>query len=227
MKKNIIKKIVLPIGIVIVCLICSIISNDYILGGITLIAGFLNAYYMAIGKWYNYIFGIIFNVTYLVACYVNGLYGLGIFTICIYLPLQVYGLINWKKNQQNNNVEAKSFNAKKSFILCFCIILGSFAVGFLLDFIPTQKLSYLDACSQIINVSGVVLGSKAYREAWYVWIANNVIDLTIWTINCINNTPHSTMMLITSIMYLVMNIFGIISWIVLEKKQKLEKSSKP
>ena len=100
-------------------------------------------------------------------------------------------------------------------------------MGFLLDLIPTQKLSYLDACSQIINVSGVVLGSKAYREAWYVWIANNVIDLTIWIINCINNTPHSTMMLITSIMYLVMNIFGIISWIVLEKKQKLEKSCKP
>ena len=51
-----------------------------------------------------------------------------------------------------------------------------------------------------------------FKECWAVWLFNNTIDLVIWSINFINNTPNSTMMLLVSIGYELINIYGLIIW---------------
>ena len=114
----------------------------------------------------------------------------------------------------------KSFTLKNSLIICSAILVGSVILGFLLSLIPSQNLAFLDSTSQIINICGVVLVAIRFRECWYVWLANNIIDLTIWIVNIIKHTPNCEMALITSIMYLVMNIIGVIAWIKIERKQK-------
>jgi len=217
--KKYLRELIFPTFIIIISIILGICFNDILWGTLSLIFGFLNAYYMAIGKWYNYIFGFLFAIVYAYICTINGLFGLLIFTIIFYLPLQVTGLINWFRNKTDTEVTMKSLNLKSASILCSCIIIGSLILGFLLTLIPKQNLAFLDSTSQIINLSGVVLGTLRYRESWYIWLINNLVDLTIWIINTINNTPNAQMSLITSIMYLIMNVIGVISWIKLEKKQ--------
>ena len=93
-KKITLKDIIVIVSTIIVSLILGLIFDDYIWGTLNLTFGFLNAYYMAIGKWENYIFGILFTLTYAYICTVNGLYGWLIFTVIIYLPVQIYGIIN-------------------------------------------------------------------------------------------------------------------------------------
>lgn len=216
-----IRETIIPIITILVSIALGIIFEDYIVGTLSLICAFLNAYYMAIGKWYNYIWGILFSILYMYSCFVNGLYGLVIFTILFFIPIQVSGIISWLKNKESDDtVSTRSLNLKSSTILCTIVIIGSFLVGYLLTLIPTQNLAWLDSSSQILNLAGVVLGSMRYREAWYIWLANNVADLSIWIINTILSTPNAYMMLVVSIMYLIMNIIGITSWIKLEKKQK-------
>ena len=100
------------------------------------------------------------------------------------------------------------------------MLIGSVILGFLLSLIPNQNLAFLDSTSQIINICGVILVSLRFRECWYVWLANNIIDLIIWIVNVAKHTINSEMALITSIMYLVMNIIGVVAWIKIEKKQK-------
>ena len=58
-----------------------------------------------------------------------------------------------------------------------------------------------------------------YKEAWWIWLTNNTIDLIIWIITTINNGENSIMMLLTSIGYLLINIYGIIKWHVKRKKK--------
>ena len=65
----------------------------------------------------------------------------------------------------------------------------------------------------------IILSLLRFREAWYVWLVNNVLDLSIWIINLINNTPNAQMMFITSLMYLVMNVIGVVCWIKIERNQ--------
>lgn len=216
---KILKSIAIPISIVVLSIILGIIFRDSFLGIITLIFGFLNAYYLAIGKWYNYIFGILFSLSYGWICAVNGLFGWGIAAILFYIPSQILGIITWFKNKQEDVVLMRSFNVKKSFMVCSLVILASIFFGFLLSLIPTQKIYFLDATTQIVNVCGIVLSLFRYRESWYVWLLNNVLDLYIWIINFLNGGYYVEMMLITSIMYLIMNIIGIIYWIKTEAKQ--------
>jgi nicotinamide mononucleotide transporter len=203
-----------------ISILLGIIFDDYIWGSLTLIFGFLNSYYMAIGKWQNYIFGILFTITYTYICAINGMYGWLIFSLIFYLPVQIYVIVNWFKNKEDEQVQMKSFTWKNSLIICSLVILGSTLLGFLLSLIPNQNLAFLDSTSQIINICGVVLVAIRFRECWYVWLANNIIDLSIWIVNIIKHTPNSEMALITSIMYLVMNIIGVICWVVIERRQK-------
>ena len=194
-----------------------------IIGGITLAFGFLNAYYSAIGKWQNYIFGILFSFTYAYINFINGLYGFVIFNLIVYLPVQIYGLISWiKTKDENGAVLMKSLKPLSAVLLTVSVMVFSALVGFGLSLIPSQNLPFLDSCSQLVNVGGVVLSSLRFRESWYVWLANNVIDLTIWIINVVYLTESAITMLITSVMYLVMNIIGVIMWGKIEKKQKAE-----
>lgn len=217
------KEIVVIILSFILSFVIGAMFGDYVWGSLTLAFGFLNAYYMALGRWENYIYGILFTLTYAYICTINGLYGWLIFTIIFYLPVQIYGIVNWFKNKTDDVVEVKSFTLKNSIIICLSIFVGSFILGFLLSLIPSQNMAFLDSTSQIINISGVVLVSIRFKECWYVWIANNLIDTIIWILNVIKGASNAEMTLITSIMYLVMNVVGLVYWIITERKQKTQK----
>ncbi|MBO7526607.1 MAG: nicotinamide mononucleotide transporter, partial [Clostridia bacterium] len=143
-----------------------------------------------------------------------------IFTILVYTPIQIIGLINWIKNKQDNTVLTKSLSFLSGMGLTVLVIVCSFLLGFLLTLIPGQNLAFLDSSSQIINLCGVFLMSIRHREAWYVWLMNNTVDLIIWIINISNNSTYSQMAFIVSVMYFVMNIISLILWIKIEKKQK-------
>lgn len=221
-QKTILIESLITILTIIISFALGIAFNDYIWGTLTLIFGFLNAYYMAIGKWQNYIYGILFTLTYTYICTINGLYGWIIFSIIFYLPVQIFGFINWFKNKNDETVEMKNFTLKNSLIICSSIFAGSVILGFLLSLIPSQNLAFLDSTSQIINVCGVVLVSLRFRECWYIWLANNVIDCFIWVINVINGASNAEMALIVSFIYFVMNIIGLACWIKIQKKQKIE-----
>lgn len=208
-----------PIIATILSIVLGIVFDDNFLGIVTLAVGFLNAYYMAIGKWYNYIFGFLFSLSYALVCLINGLFGWVIFTIIFYLPSQVLGMINWFKNKQDDIVKMRSFNVKTAILVCVSMVFASAVFGYLLSLIPFQQLSFLDGTTQIVNVCGIVLSLYRYREAWYLWLFNNILDLSIWIVNVIKTSSYSEMMLITSIMYLIMNIIGIVFWIKTEKSQ--------
>jgi len=212
------KDILIMVITIIVAVGLGLIFGDYVWGPITLIFGFLNSYYMAIGKWQNYIFGILFTITYTYICAINGLYGWLIFSIIFYLPVQIYGVFNWFRNKKDKVIKMKQFTVTSSIIICTAIIVGSVILGYLLSIIPGQNLAFLDSTSQIINICGVVLVAIRYRECWYIWLANNIIDLVIWIINIAKGTIFAEMALITSIMYLVMNIIGLICWVKIGNK---------
>ena len=104
MKKNF-QLFIMPVITIIISVALGLISRDYFWGVITLIFGFLNAYYMAIGKWYNYIFGLLFSLSYAYVCGKNGLFGWVAFSF-------VLGY-----NNVNNGRGGKNMNEKRRKII--------------------------------------------------------------------------------------------------------------
>ena len=205
--------------IIIFSLICGILSKDYFLGTLILICGLLNSYYASLGKIYNYIFGALYSLLSGYVCYINGLYGIAVLSILVYFPSQIQGYLSWKKKKDiNNEVAIRGFTFKNSIIITASCIVGSAILGFLLTKIPNQQLAFLDSSSNIINICGIILMNLRFKECWVIWLFNNTIDLSIWIINAINGNSNSIMMLLVSIGYLLINIFGLIMWIKKSKK---------
>jgi len=213
------KNIIITIICIVISIISGIITNDILVGGLILASGLLCAYFASEGKRVNYILGLI---NYLLMGYVsfkNNLFGIFFFYIFIFSPLQIHGFISWKKNlNQDNNVKVREFTLKNSIIITLSCIIGSLILGYVLTLIPGQRLAFMDAASNCINLCGVVLMILRFKESWWLWLINNVIDLIIWIITFINKGEGSAMMLLVSIGYLLINIYGVIKWNIEAKK---------
>lgn len=216
-KKNMIVIIVSAI----ISIIIGIISKDAIIGSLILFTSIMNSYLASIGKKESYITGLISSILTSYVSLNNNLYGLFFFYLIIFAPMQVYGYINWKNNEDDSkNVKIRTFTLKNSLIIIFVCIIGSFLLGYLLTLIPNQKLAFLDASSNIINLCAVILMILRFNESWWIWLFNNIIDLIIWSVTFKNNGMAAFSMFTSSLIYLIINVYGIIKW---NKKLKDDK----
>ena len=213
------KHLIFSLICILISIISGVLSKDLLIGGTILATGLLSAYFASEGKRINYILGLI---NYLLMGYVsfkNNLYGLFFFYIFIFSPLQINGYIEWNKNLNNDNdVNVREFTLKNSIIITLSCIIGSFILGYLLSQIPEQRLAFMDASANCINLCGVILMILRFKEAWWIWLANNIIDLFIWIITCTEQGKGAIMMLLVAIGYLLINIYGIIKWNIEAKK---------
>ena len=207
------KYLIVTIICFLLSLISGIISKDILVGGTILLTGLLNAYFASEGKRINYILGL---VNYLLMSYVslkNNLYGIFFFYLLVFAPLQIKGFITWNKNlNEENNVKVRKFTLKNSLLIIASCLIGSLILGYILTLIPGQRLAFMDATSNCINLCGVILMILRFKESWWLWLFNNAVDLGIWFITFVNKGENSTMMLLVSIGYLLINIYGIIKW---------------
>lgn len=217
MKKRKKEKNFLNIVFLIICtifsLIITFISKDGLLGFITLLSCILNGWYASKGKWYNYIFGAVFNICNSIISFNCHLYGIAILSFVLYFPLQIEGLASWFKHRfKNNDVKIRKFKLKDAILIMMICFLGSISFGLLLQKISTQKLAFLDAISNIMQIGGIILLNLRFKESWWVYLINNIADLLIWIINFSNHTNYALIMLSVSISYLLLNIISLIKW---------------
>ena len=68
------------------------------------------------------------------------------------------------------------FNLKKSIIITLSCAIGSLILGYLLTLIPSQRLAFMDATSNCINLCGVILMILRFKESWWLWFNNDAIS---------------------------------------------------
>lgn len=221
------KYLIVTIISFIVSLIAGILSHDILIGGLNLLTALLCAYFSSEGKRISYILGLI---NYLLIGYVsfkNQLYGLFFFGVVVCPILQIQGYISWSKNlDENKNVKVREFTLKNACLITLSCVIGSLVLSYLLTLIPGQRIAFLDAASNTINLCGVILAILRFKECWWIWLINNIIDLSIWIITFVSKGEGSTMMLLVSIGYLLINIYGIIKWNYEAKKGLKNEESK-
>lgn len=186
---------------------------DIVIGVLIIVLSILNSYLASNFKKINYIFGLLSYLLMGYIAYKNNIYGMFIFYIFIFSPMQLIGYINWGKKQDNNkNVIVRAFSFKNRLLLITASIIFSIILATILNKIPGARFTFLDSFSNIINLSGVVLMALRFNESWWLWLINNIIDLILWA-NVLNvGGDYSIFMLISSIIYLIINVYGIIKW---------------
>ncbi len=190
-----------------------LMSHDLLIGGLALFTALMCSYFSSEGKRISYIYGLINYLLIGLISFKNHLYGLFFFGMIVCPIIQIQGYISWGKNlDENKNVKVREFTLRNSIIITISCILGSLIISYLLTLIPDQRIAFMDASSNTINLCAVILGILRFKECWWIWLINNTIDLSIWLITFISKGEGSFMMLLVSISYLVINFYGIIKW---------------
>ncbi len=196
-------------------------KDKYLLGSTTLYLGFIQTFFLTKGKWYSEFVGIFETIMSATVCIFACMYGSVIFTVLVYIPLSIFSIVNWKKHAKDDEVLLNKMTWKKSIIVIAAILIFTVCLTFLLSLIPTQNLAVFDATANILNISGVILIALRYKEGWILWISCNIVDLTTWIIALIKNySGNAVMMIIMSIAYIALNVWGFYSFIKLKRKQE-------
>lgn len=177
-----------------------------------IITSLLNSVFASNFKRKNYIYGLICYLLMGLVAYKNQIYGMFFFYIFIFSPLQIFGFLNWNKKDKDNNLEVRSFSNKNRILTITSCIILSLSLAFILQKIPNAKFTYLDAFSNIINLCGVILLALRFNESWWLWLINNILDVILWTNVYHISGDYSFTMLTSSIIYLIVNIYGIYKW---------------
>lgn len=205
-------QVIVPILVCIISIIIGIFSKNTFVGMIVLITGILNSYYSSVGNKINFPIGVINNLALSYVALKNNNYGLVIFNLLFFMPINIKGYFEWNKNSNKDVVKNRGLGLKKGVITIILSIVAGLLVAYLLQLIPGERLTYLDSFTNVISFIAGILLMLRYNESWILYLVNNVLDLTLWIINFSSGGFDSLMVLLMSIMYLVINIYALFKW---------------
>lgn len=205
-------QVIVPILVCIISIIIGILSKNTFVGMIVLITGILNSYYSSVGNKINFPIGVINNLALSYVAFKNNNYGLVIFNLLFFMPINIKGYFEWNKNSNKDVVENRGLGLKKGAITIILSIVTGLLVAYLLQLIPGERLTYLDSFTNVISFIAGILLMLRYNESWILYLVNNVLDLTLWIINFSSGGFDSLMVLLMSVTYLVINIYALFKW---------------
>lgn len=86
----------------------SIIWKDTPIGTVSAISGILSVILCAKGKSINYLFGVLYTVTFVYMAYENKFYGQMIINAIYYLPMNILGYFMWNRSKATAQADTAS-----------------------------------------------------------------------------------------------------------------------
>ncbi|MBY0147451.1 nicotinamide riboside transporter PnuC [Neobacillus niacini] len=200
--------------------------SDSLIGLVSSISGMLCVVLVAKGKIANYYFGIVQTLTYAYIAYGYGLYGEVMLNALFYFPIQFIGIYLWKKNKSDQvvkgeDVKVKSLTKTGWLYTVLSILILTIGYGLFLKFLGGNFV-WNDAATNVLSIAAQILMLKRFAEQWLLWIAVNVLSITLWLSALISQGGNDLSMLVMWSAFLVNSIYGYVNWRKLYQKQSHE-----
>jgi len=222
---NIIDLVLISLGLITVITTGILFSSKwYIILSTTL--GLLCVFTQAKGKIATQFIGVVYFCFYIFISYTEKLYGEALLYLVIMLPMYIYGVIHWlaHRDKKDNVVIVKSNLSKKE---CLFSSLGfvfvSIGVFLLLKALNTAQL-IISTLSFISMLPAVYLLIRRCKWNQVAFLVNDFIVPILWLFLVIEGNLYILPLCIYHIFQITYDVYGLIEWIKLEKKQKLEYS---
>lgn len=151
-------------------------------------------------------FNLACSILYLFVFFNKGIYAQMAMQL-IYIVLCIYGIIEWLKHVKAGKTVDVVHLPKKVFI--GILIVGSMSTTllyYILDFYTDSNVPFLDALTTSFSLIGTWLFTKRYIETWLIWIAIDVVGITLY----INKGLYQTALLY--FIFIGLAIHGYILW---------------
>jgi nicotinamide mononucleotide transporter len=166
----------------------------------------------------------VYTITVLLYAFIsyrNKIYGEAIMNLFYLFPLYAISSAKLFQKQSEEQLEFHVHQGTKKQYLIFTGVAIAITViyGTILYFLKS-KFAYVNAFAIGLSVAASYFSSKHIYAHWYLWTANNIILIALWFITLQESSSDALPILIEDIVFTILNIYGLISWNKILKKQK-------
>ena len=162
---------------------------------------------------------IIFALLYGAVSFAQEYYGEVITYVCMSAPMAVMSLISWATHRYKDTKEVTVNKLSKWQVVVMLALTTAVTVGFyfVLDLLGTANLivSTLSVATSFAAVYLTLMRSPYYAIGYSL---NDLVLITLWVMASIEN-PAYIPMILCFIMFLINDLYGVISWYKRGKKQ--------
>lgn len=223
---NLFEKLFLIISLFIV-IGCFFLGTDKnILSLVTSVLGVITVIFGAKGLVWAPIINIIYNIVYILLSYSQGFYGEVIIYIFLMTPLNIAMIVSWFKNKskKDENIVAVNKLSKKEYILLFVFTLFISVIFYLLLKALNTSALLISTISLIDSFIASYLLFRRCSNYALSYIVNDIILIVLWSFAIKNNGIAYLPIVLSFIVFLVNDIYGLISWKKREKEQNKKES---
>lgn len=173
------------------------------------------------GKVITQFIGITWSVFYIYIAITQNLWGEVILNLGVIVPMYLYGIINWMRHkQQDNNIVKIAELSKKELTILSCSFIPIFIViYFLLQALNTAQL-LMSTLSFALLVPAMYLLMRRSKYSNYAFLLQDLVYIILWLCVVMQGGGNYLCIVISNIIQVGFDIYAIIEWRKLEKKQK-------
>ena len=195
-----------------IVLFSALFKGDEIFAVIASLFGIIYTFSAGKGKIYCYFFGIISTVLCGLIAFKTALYGTFALYFLYYLPMEVWGIFNWKAHlKENTNEIIKTKLSLKERIWLVVIISVLSVLGYLI-FVYLKDLNPLaDSLVVVLSVGAMYLTVKRCIEQWSLWTIVNLLSIWLW-FEVYSSGEKTFSVFVIRIVYFILGIYFFFKW---------------
>ncbi|MBR6557830.1 MAG: nicotinamide mononucleotide transporter [Clostridia bacterium] len=185
------------------------------------IIGATSLIFCAKGNPIGQILMIIFSILYGIISYSFSYYGEMITYLCMTLPMAVFSLISWLRNPYNgrvSEVRVNNISLKETVFSVFLTLIVTLIFAFILKELGTANL----ITSTFSVTTSFFAAYLTFRRSPFFALAyatNDIVLIILWIFAALEDISYLSV-IICFIVFLFNDLYGFISWLKMEKKQK-------
>lgn len=205
------EKVLFPL-VLLLTVIVSVVIGDNKVALVSAICGMSYTILAGKGKISCYFIGMIGTFCYSYLAFKNGFYGNLALYMLYYLPMEIIGVLKWRKHLKKDvrEIIKTRLSNKDRVIYALVAIVSSIVLSLILN-IFNGSTPYLDATVTVLSIIGQLLTVKRCIEQWHVWFIVNFLSLIMWIFAYINGSNCFATIIMWAV-YLVLSVYFLQTW---------------
>lgn len=222
-KFNKFEKWFLILGIL-VNLIFGIIANSTTLALSNSFFAVLGSVFNTKGSPLGYAFNLLETITYIFLSYDLKYYAEALINVVGFIPMSIYGFFAWLKNMNGDtkSINVKTLSLKEIIIASLIQLILIYPYYLLLVYFDTA-LPFISAISLAFTILAMYFGTRMSVLNYYIYIIQSIIKIVLWLSPVLQGNYDNVPVLVTSVLYMIGDIYGIYNWNRLKRVQQDEK----
>ncbi len=185
------------------------------------LVGVTSLIFNAKGNPFGQLLMVVFSVLYGIISYTFAYYGEMITYMGMTGPMAFFALVSWLKNPYKGKKSQVKVNSMKGDEFVFMLFLTAVVTAvfyFILEYFNTENL-FFSTLSVTTSFAAVYLTFRRSPYFALVYVMNDVVLIVLWVMASLSNSAYISVV-ICFLVFLINDIYGFISWLKMEKKQK-------